>query len=177
MATELKTRIKLRRDTEANFEAVKESFEPLAGEVCFVVTDSGLRAKVGDGTHVWKDLKYVDQDNQIVIWGYYSAGNNDFYKDSTYQPSAKIERCATHLYIDRNSGNQRFYFFDDAINKYTCVTPEASDTIPGIMKLYQSEGQNTDGTMTQKSITEGVSAIKFAVDSGDTECLVLNAPW
>jgi hypothetical protein len=30
----------------------------------------------------------------------------------------------------------------------------ATDTTPGIMKLYSTTGQNTDGTMTQKAITD-----------------------
>ena len=32
--------------------------------------------------------------------------------------------------------------------------PAASETILGIMKLYQTTGQNTDGTMSQKAITD-----------------------
>jgi hypothetical protein len=32
--------------------------------------------------------------------------------------------------------------------------PTATATIPGVMKLYNTIGQNTDGTMTQKAITD-----------------------
>jgi len=31
--------------------------------------------------------------------------------------------------------------------------------------------------MTQKAITDGVQAISFAIDSTESECLVLNLPW
>lgn len=33
----------------------------------------------------------------------------------------------------------------------------ANETTYGIMKLYDSSGENTDGTMTQKSITRAIS--------------------
>ena len=45
------------------------------------------------------------------------------------------------------------------------------------MKLYQTSGNNTDGTMSQKVITEGVNAIKLELDEQDKECLVLDLPW
>ena len=32
--------------------------------------------------------------------------------------------------------------------------PSANSKTPGIMKLYDEVGQNTDGTMTQKAITD-----------------------
>jgi len=31
--------------------------------------------------------------------------------------------------------------------------------------------------MTQKAISDGVAAIKFDLDTEDTECLVLDLPW
>ena len=32
----------------------------------------------------------------------------------------------------------------------------ATDVIPGIMKLYNEEGENTDGAMTQRSVTHAI---------------------
>jgi hypothetical protein len=52
----------------------------------------------------------------------------------------------------------------------------ANDTTAGIMKLYETSGKNTDGTMTQKAITEGIDEVEFSIDSLDSECLVLNKP-
>jgi len=173
-ATVLKTKIKLRRDTEANYESVKDSFVPLAGEVCLVVTDLyGLRAKVGNGSSAYKDLAFTDINNNVVIRGYLL--NNEFYKDSTYQASVKYAKCDTHIYIDANAGYNKLYLCDGS--NYIPVSPEATESIPGVMKLYKTHGSNEDGTMTQKSITDGVNAIKFAVSSTDTECLVLDLPW
>lgn len=37
------------------------------------------------------------------------------------------------------------------------VLPIASDTVAGITKIYSTTGQNTDGTMTQKSITDSLA--------------------
>lgn len=45
--------------------------------------------------------------------------------------------------------------YDDLINKP--VTPTATDQVAGIAKLYNTTGQNTDGSMTQKSITDALA--------------------
>lgn len=37
------------------------------------------------------------------------------------------------------------------------VFPPASESTPGAVKLYDSTGQNVDGTLTQKAITEELS--------------------
>lgn len=53
--------IKLRRETEKFYDKVKDIFIPLNGEVCLVDSiNYGLRAKVGDGKTLWKDLPYSD---------------------------------------------------------------------------------------------------------------------
>jgi hypothetical protein len=48
----------------------------------------------------------------------------------------------------------------------------ASDTTAGLLKLYQSTGSNTDGTMSQQAITSELET-KFSVevDSSDTELI------
>ena len=40
------------------------------------------------------------------------------------------------------------------------VLPDATDTEKGIMKLYNATGQNIDGTMTQKSISDAIDSIQ-----------------
>ena len=45
--------------------------------------------------------------------------------------------------------------YDDLINKP--ITPTATDQVAGIAKLYTTTGQNTDGSMTQKSITDALA--------------------
>lgn len=55
--------------------------------------------------------------------------------------------------------------------------PQATDTTPGIMKLYQEFGDNTDGAVSQKVVTGGLKAIKFSVLEDDDKCLVLDSIW
>ena len=176
----IKTIIALRKDTEANWNIIKDSFKPLNGEVCFVETVSkGLRAKVGDGTSYFSALPFTDEyilseiDN-VVISGYYL--NNKFYTDSTY--TVEVEKSINKLYIDKITN--KIYNYDANQNKYVTVNdtlPTATSDLAGVMKLYNEHGTNTDGTMTQKSITEGISNIKLSVSKTVDECLVLELPW
>lgn len=63
----LKTRLKLKYDTFANWEKVKTTFVPLKGEVCLIEVPNNVDPihnapsilfKVGDGTTAFGDLKY-----------------------------------------------------------------------------------------------------------------------
>ena len=46
--------IRLRRDNDYNYEAIKDSFVPASGEVVLVDTvKNGLRAKVGNGVNTY----------------------------------------------------------------------------------------------------------------------------
>ena len=63
----IKTRLKLKYDTFANWEKVKATFVPLKGEVCLVEVPNNVDPihnapsilfKVGDGTTAFGDLKY-----------------------------------------------------------------------------------------------------------------------
>lgn len=55
--------------------------------------------------------------------------------------------------------------------------PQATETTPGIMKLYQEFGDNTDGAVSQKVVTGGLKAIRFSVLEDDDKCLVLDSIW
>lgn len=179
MATKtLLTKIALRRDTDVNYIAKGSTFVPLKGEVCFVdVAGKGLKAKVGDGITAWENLPYTDEYlleaiDQVVLTGYYL--NSNFYTDSTY--TVELEKSVNKIYIDRNS-NTIFHFDGTQYVSINETLPTASEDRAGIVKLYQNGGSNTDGTMSQKAITEGVQSIQFTVDTEDTECLVLDLPW
>lgn len=57
---EINTRIKLKRDTEAHWEAASNK-TILNGEVILVDGDDGrLRAKIGDGTSTYGELEFLD---------------------------------------------------------------------------------------------------------------------
>lgn len=51
----IKTRIGLRRDTEANWNSLT-NFTPLKGEVCLIETSEGLKVKIGDGETLFQNL-------------------------------------------------------------------------------------------------------------------------
>ena len=169
--------IQLRRDKDYNFEAIQNTYVPMDGEVVLVDTSTGLRAKVGDGVTVWAQLPYTDEriinniDN-IVVYGYFL--NNIFYTSSTY--TEELPREFNKIYIDKNSNI--IYHYDGL--QYVSINdtlPTASSVVAGISKLYQDGGQNEDGSMSQKAVTNGVQSISFTIDDEDTECLVLDLPW
>jgi hypothetical protein len=52
--------IRLRRDSEVDFERVKDTFIPADGEMVLVDTaEKGLRVKVGDGIKTFAELDYT----------------------------------------------------------------------------------------------------------------------
>lgn len=96
---------------------------------------------------LWNLIK--EQDNQIVIRGYYL--DNNFWTDSTY--TVPLEKNSARLYIDNNT-NIAYQYNGVQYVSTNDVLPEASSDLEGIMKLYTSKGLQEDGTMTQKSITD-----------------------
>ena len=170
MAKLINTTIKLRRDNDYNYSRVADSFIPMKGEPVLVDTEQyGLRFKIGDGVTPYGALAYTDDNNNVVLLGYYL--NSKFYTDSTY--TVELEKSESKLYIDKNA--HAVYIWSG--ENYIPLSPEATETVTGMMKLYQTSGNNTDGTMSQKVITEGINAIKFELDEQDKECLVLDLPW
>lgn len=170
MAKLINTTIKLRRDNDYNYNKVADSFIPMKGEPVLVDTEQyGLRFKIGDGVTSYGALAYADENNNVVLLGYYLNGN--FYIDSTY--TVELEKSESKLYIDKNA--RAVYVWNG--EGYVPLSPEATETVAGMMKLYQTAGDNADGTMSQKAITDGVNAIKFELDEQDKECLVLDLPW
>lgn len=176
MSTTVLTTIKLRKDSEVNYDKIASTFVPRNGEVCLVdTTSTGLRAKVGDGKTFFASLPYSDNDNSFklpVVLGYYKE--NAFYSDATFTTTVNLY---THqLYADKTSHS--LYYYDGA--DLICTTadiPNASSTTAGLMKLYSTKGDNTDGTVTQQFFTSSIDDITFDIDVDDDECLVLNKPW
>ena len=171
MEKTLKTVIKLRRDTEDNYKKYPE-YKPLKGEVAFIESNSGeVRMKVGDGETLFSDLEYADsylitKINDIVNRGYFIDGQ--FYKDA--EKTITIVPYEYKVYVDIPSNV--IYTYDG--EKYVTTggaVQQATDTTPGIMKLYNTTGVNTDGTMTQNSITNKLSE-KFKVAPTEDETLI-----
>lgn len=175
MATKtLLTQIKLRRDNDYNYEAKKTTYIPLKGEVCLVdVAGKGLKAKVGDGVTVWANLPYTDEEIYKAIDALIVSGelvDGVFYTDSTH--TSFYEAQGETIYID--TVRSKVYIYN---NGYVCLNetlPTASASVAGIVKLYPTTGQNTDGTMTQKAITDKLNTkVEARVDTSD-ELLILS---
>ena len=135
------------RDNDYNYDKVADIYIPASGKICLVDTArDGLRVKVGDGVTVWKDLEYADE---FIIKGYYHEGT--FYKDEQY--TVPIYGASHKIYIDL--AEQATYFYDGE-NFLTSggTSKPASENEAGAVRLYQRLGNNIDGTMSQKAITD-----------------------
>ena len=142
--------LRLRRDNDYNYAKIKDTFIPANGEICLVDTArEGLRAVCGDGVHTFGQLAYI---GELIVKGYYR--NGVFYTDASF--TEEIIGAATKIYIDIST--QSMYYFNGVafiqVGGSAGSIPTASAEVPGIMKLYDTLGQNEDGTMTQKAITE-----------------------
>ena len=156
----IKTIIKLRRNNLYNYEKYQDSFIPENGELCLVDTPkSGLRVKCGDGVSTFSELPYVDT---ILYKGY--LFNGVFYKDP--QHTQPYEENINKIYADL--AKAKLYIYDNgAYQSVSTDAPYATVEVPGIMKLYKSTGQNEDGTMTQKSITDEIDKKMSAKVEGE----------
>ena len=173
MSKVLEAIVQLRRDNEFNFEPIANSFVPANGEVVLIDTRrDGLRAKVGDGRTtlanlIWADARYRD----AIVTGYYDESEDVFYETNTKEVA--LSAYTNRLDIDR--WRNKIYYF----NGLTYVLVDgayspASATTPGVVKLYSTTGQNTDGTMTQKAITDALDMKSKASVELQDELLVFS---
>ena len=71
------------------------------------------------------------------------------------------------IYIDKPT-RKIYYFNGEEYLPIEAHLSAASAEMPGVMKLYNTTGQNTDGTMTQKSITDELNLrTKMDIDADD----------
>lgn len=167
--------IALRRDNDYNYKPIENTLIPVKGEVCFVdVAGYGLRAKVGDGVSTFAQLPYADeatlkQMNNLIVKGYFYQ--SQFYADDAH--TVLLEDVIGRIYIDTLTS--KIYTYNGL--EYTSQNndiPRASAETPGIMKLYDETGSNTDGTMTQRAITDELDD-KFEMEvNHDDEMLVFD---
>lgn len=134
----LKAISRLRRDNDYNYEKIKNSFIPANGEVCLVDTsDNGLCAIVGDGV-----TKYADLEYENLIFETIDVKNLD-----------GVQLSKNKIYINEND---LFYFNGIELTPiFSPVTANAEQA--GVLKMYDTLGDNIDGTMTQRSITENLN--------------------
>lgn len=163
--------IQLRRDNDYNFERIKDTFIPANGEVVLVDTArNGLRAKVGNGYNTFAELSFTDNDlRNAVLHGYLQ--NNIFYYDTSY--STPMVAMINKIYID-DAARKIYYFDGETYKNIQSTFTTATDTTPGLVKLYSTTGQNTDGTMTQKAITDELDLRYKASIESDDELLIFS---
>lgn len=147
MAKVINTVIKLRYDQDYNYQRVGNTFIPAKGEVCLVNTsNSGLRALVGDGQKTYNQLDYVDY---IFFKGYFDG--EVFWKEEEFVN--ELEKNINKIYIALNSNNDLYIYNGENYEKLYNL-PYANSKTAGVVKLYDEVGNNTDGSMTQRAITE-----------------------
>ena len=164
MAKVINTVIKLRRDNDYNYQKVGQKFVPAFGEVCFVDTArSGLRAVVGDGVTVFDNLEFADD---IFVKAYFNKADGKFYKSADF---VEEEIGNTNrIYINLNNPNHIYYYNGvDYVVVGAGELPTASAEVPGIMKLYNTKGDNVDGAISQFAFTQEINKkIEMDIDVG-----------
>lgn len=155
---------KLRRDNDYNYEKVKDTFIPAKGEVCLVDTARlGLCVKVGDGVSTYGSLEYVNTIFQMVTF----VEGKAFINDKEITPSGN------KIYIDANNTNDLYYYNGvEFVLIGLGSLPTASAETAGIMKLYSTTGENVDGTMTQKAISDELNTKVSASVNLEDETIV-----
>ena len=143
--------LRLRRDNDYNYQKIKDTFIPMDGEICLVDTArDGLRAVCGDGASTFSQLSYL---NDLIQKGYLIDGI--FYEDSA--GTTQLRSSTIRVYIDISTSLMYHYDGEKYVEVGTKL-PTATASTPGILKLYDGVGQNTDGTMTQKAITDELNS-------------------
>ena len=142
--------LRLRRDNDYNYAKIKDTFIPANGEICLVDTArSGLRAVCGDGVSTFGQLEYIGESFQQAYWDHITE---TFYYDKKLTQEI-INKKENVLYLDIDS-SQLYYYTGFEFKLIEMNLPTASETVLGVLKLYDSTGDNIDGTMTQRAITE-----------------------
>lgn len=165
MTKRLNGSLALRRDNDYNYSKYASSFVPEKGEVCLVdTTDQGLCAKVGDGVSSYGDLEFTNLIFERV----------NFQEKNAYVLGKLVTPNLNKIYIDIENPNNLYYYNGFG---YTLIGSHVSTATPdtaGIVKLYKTKGQNEDGTMTQKAITDNLNKKVEASVDAEEELVIFN---
>ena len=135
---------------------------PTAGEPIWELDTNKL--KIGDGLHDYVDLPYLaggSDATELFLTGYYDSELDVFWKE--VGKLTPLSRSASRIYVDIPT-NLIYRLVD---NKYVLVVKLANNLTAGIAKLYMGTGQNTDGSMTQKAITDSLNSITSIDESNE----------
>ena len=141
--------------------------------MCLVdVAGYGLRTKVGDGISTFAQLPYTDEVilqniNNLIVKGYFYQGK--FYTDAGH--TELIAGVIGRIYIDA-VGSKLYTYNGINYETQNGSLPNATAETAGAVKLYDQLGQNIDGTMTQRAITNELNE-KFEMDVVEEEEMVV----
>lgn len=148
---------------------------PLASDGVFGVSKAGKGIAAIDGVYSI-DFSTVDQrsipinkvdwENAIIVKGYYYQ--DEFYVNATH--TEKYVPYEYKLYVDIPSSIIYIYNGTDFIPSVR-NSPNATSELAGIMKLYQETGQNIDGTISQKIITDSINERFKVTDDAANEMI------
>ena len=119
MSTEIKTRLRLRKDTLADWEQNDPVL--LDGELAIVVTNSDVKIKIGDGVKTFANLDYFETD----LSSYYTKSEIDSKLDEK-QDIINVYNTLTPENVELKDGD--FAIVDEAIG--------SSDKVQKVAYIY-----------------------------------------
>ena len=175
----IKTRIKHKRDTSANW--TKNDPVLLNGEVVIVDTANGeTRTKTGDGTSKYSALPFDDEAIKNLINNKVEKVTGKGLSTNDYDATEKshVQTAYNHSQADHAPSNAEANVQSDwnvtntSSDAYIKNKPSTgTSATSGLTKIYTATGTNTDGTMTQKAITD---ALGGKSDTGHTHSSYAN---
>ena len=152
--------LRLRRDNDYNYAKIKDTFIPANGEICLVDTARhGLRAVCGDGVSTFGQLEYIGES---FIQAYYDSTINNFFSDKLC--TKEVAKRENVIYLDIDT-TYLYFWTGEEYKRMESYFPLASETEFGVVKLYNETGENTDGTMTQKAISQELKELDEELDT------------
>lgn len=163
MANKIISSIQFKRGAKVDLERIFVGEKrPSAGEPLWELDTN--RFKIGDGLHDYAELPYLADGSDatnLFLTGYYDRELDVFWnEEGKVNP---LTRSTSKIYIDIPT-NLIYRLVD---NKYVLLVKLANNLTAGITKLYMGTGQNTDGSMTQKAITDSLNSITSIDESNE----------
>ena len=155
MAEIITTTFLLKRGT---FDAWNEKNPVLEqGEPGFAYDKNIL--KIGDGVTAWTDLPTTNRSEYVIA----PDGNSILMTaNKEFTLYGFVEAVAGYIPVKSETGSLVWRAIADATEEQK-----------GVLKLYTAEGENEDGTMTQKAITDALNQ-RVKISLGDNETLIFS---
>ena len=157
--------LRLRKDSENNFNRSNIILQD--GELAIVSTPfSGTKIKIGDGQHRFDELNYDTLG--LLVEGFKHSDIEFAFTDN----STIVDPHDHLLFIDRNTGFMYYWNNNNSRYEYVNKNELATNSVAGISKLYDDFGDNTDGSITQATLSvafrrvqNAANTVKFGMNS------------